>query len=375
METNFNLEITNISQFDELLKNKEELRLKKEKIGNQEFSIISYMVNFINTFDSCLSRETRGVVFNEKGELVSRPFHKFFNVGEKSFTQVGVLKNIKGYTVKIDGSLATPVLINGKVIWKTNKSFYSEVAKKINKFYYPSNTEEHIYDPDKKCYPYNDKLNDIILEQLFQNKTPLFEYVGSENRIVVKYFKEELIYLNTRDNRIGYYSCMLPFLGDKFVLEDFIKLVSSKTEMEGYVLYDDKDFYKLKTEWYLDRHRALDMISLKDLIDIILDDKLDDIISVLNNFECKSRVELYQKYSDEILTYMLKLEKEIKQKFLLLYCPNKKEFAEKIKNEDFVTKTLLFYMKSENFLQILKKFTGQYFKEKYKGKVIRFGDE
>ena len=96
--------INHISQFDETLKTKEEIRLKKEKIGNHEFSIISYMIAMPNTFNSLLSRECRGIVFNEKGEVVSRPFHKFFNIGEKEFTQPNKLKNIIGYSKKIDGS-------------------------------------------------------------------------------------------------------------------------------------------------------------------------------------------------------------------------------------------------------------------------------
>ena len=39
-QENFNLEIFNISQFDEILKTKEEIRLKQEKVGDFIFSII-----------------------------------------------------------------------------------------------------------------------------------------------------------------------------------------------------------------------------------------------------------------------------------------------------------------------------------------------
>jgi RNA ligase len=55
------------------------------------YSVVNYMVSLEETFQwdsddpvgSAVRRECRGLIFNREGELVSRPYHKFFNVGEK----------------------------------------------------------------------------------------------------------------------------------------------------------------------------------------------------------------------------------------------------------------------------------------------------
>ena len=60
------------------------------------YSVVNYMVSLEETFrwdsddpvGSTVRRECRGLIFNREGELVSRPYHKFFNVGEKEETQL-----------------------------------------------------------------------------------------------------------------------------------------------------------------------------------------------------------------------------------------------------------------------------------------------
>jgi hypothetical protein len=146
--------------------------------------------------------------------------------------------------------------------------------------------------------------------------------------------------------------------------------------MEDYVLYDNDDFYKLKTIWYIDRHRAMDNISIRELVDLILDNKLDDIIANLYDLGCMERIKTFQKYSEEILNYMLQFEKEAKEKFCLYNCDNLKEYAEKVKKERPPMKAILFSMKRKPEYEItLKNIVSDYFKEKYKNKVIQFGSD
>ena len=65
------------------------------------YTVINYVVAFEETFsydshdgsDSYLNtnirRECRGLIFdNETGNLISRPYHKFFNAGERDETQL-----------------------------------------------------------------------------------------------------------------------------------------------------------------------------------------------------------------------------------------------------------------------------------------------
>jgi tRNA splicing ligase len=116
--------------FIELTKKKEEIKCKEEIIDGQKVYIFSYMVSMENTFDSDLARECRGIVFDENKNCICRPFHKFFNVGEKEFTLPDKIdwNNIDHVGIKHDGSMLTPVFINNKIYFKSKKSFYSDVV-------------------------------------------------------------------------------------------------------------------------------------------------------------------------------------------------------------------------------------------------------
>ena len=105
---------TDINAFNDILRTKPEISLKMEIVnGKIEVGIISYNMEKSNTFDTELARECRGITFRlDTGDLISRPFHKFFNINEKPFTQAAKIdwQNIIYISEKIDGVLAVPVL-------------------------------------------------------------------------------------------------------------------------------------------------------------------------------------------------------------------------------------------------------------------------
>ena len=75
----------------------------------------------------------RGLITNKEGEIVSRPFKKFFNVaehdGEDSKLPPLPDEPFKVYE-KLDGSLGISYFIDGKVFIATRGSFVSEQAIK-----------------------------------------------------------------------------------------------------------------------------------------------------------------------------------------------------------------------------------------------------
>jgi hypothetical protein len=81
------LKITEVEEFRELVKCKEEIR--EAHIGHGCTSFC-YMVSGPDTFDSAAARECRGIVFDGP-DVVGRPLHKFFNVNEREET---LLKNL-----------------------------------------------------------------------------------------------------------------------------------------------------------------------------------------------------------------------------------------------------------------------------------------
>lgn len=155
--------------------------------------ILNYTVAFDDSFGtpddyhSQLRRECRGLVFYSDGQLMSRPFHKFFNLGEKPETADLNLSVSHELLIKEDGSFIRPLHVGGKMIWGTKMGF-TEVGEKATFF---ANKNENYVRFGKHC--------------MENNLTPIFEYVAPDNKIVISYEKENLILLAVRDNFTGSY--------------------------------------------------------------------------------------------------------------------------------------------------------------------------
>jgi RNA ligase len=334
-----------LSDFKNILETKPEIQLKTEIVDGVEVGIISYMFAKDNTFDSYLAKECRGITFNMKtGEVISRPFHKFFNIGERPETQIENVSwdNIIYIGEKFDGSLVTPVLINDKIFWKSKKSFYSDVAIKANKLFNEN---------------YNNSKQDII-DTLKQGITPIFEYIGPDNKIVIDYSTSKLMFLNARNNLNGEYFYGMKTKKINYDWKEYIKDVRNTEGIEGYVLYDGNDFYKLKTQWYIDRHKLISKTSLKNIIKLTLDDVMDDIIgsTILGGFPDRAKIlsETKDRILDSFNKVMIDVENIYKQ-----YCDLElKEFALIItKGELKKYSSALFslYKKEDKYEDVLRK--------------------
>lgn len=123
----------------------------------------------------------RGLITDLEGNVMSRPFPKFFNLGEIE----GDLPN-EPFQVwdKIDGSLGIIYWIGDKAQVATRGSFVSEQAV---------NGTEILYNKYARVIP-----------SLDRTKTYLFEILYPANRIVVDYGgAEDLIHLATIDTETG----------------------------------------------------------------------------------------------------------------------------------------------------------------------------
>lgn len=259
------------------LRDDKRIRFTEEVVNGETLTIVCYMVADPSLWLLPMAKECRGVVFNSAGVCVSRPFHKFFNIGENEDTQVHLLKG-KQFEIleKRDGSMLTPVMVGGEIFWKTKKSFYSEVAVEASK---------------------NIPANVNLLAEAYINAgmTPIFEYTSPFNKIVINYGESpDFVLLAVRDTATGEYVThteMEKFsLGVKVIskfdksLEQCLSEVPTLTDFEGWCLRDvATGFYcKLKTEWYLFQHRARTELRERDCFDMWLDEKLDDIKSSLS---------------------------------------------------------------------------------------------
>lgn len=83
------------------------------------YKVINYMVSTPRLWDRTpgweIRRECRGLIFDDTGHIMSRPFHKFFNLGEKEETLAQRVDIRRKHVVldKMDGSMIRPILVHG----------------------------------------------------------------------------------------------------------------------------------------------------------------------------------------------------------------------------------------------------------------------
>ena len=248
------------------------------------YTVIDYVFNMPDTFNDIIRRECRGIVFNDNGDIISRPLHKFFNLGEREETLPHNVDFTKEHIVmiKADGSMIRPVMVNGEVLPMTRMG-HTDVARQA--------FDEIDYDfPDDKNF--RSYLND--------NLTPIYEFVSPNNKIVLEYDRPRLILLAVRDNFTGEY---LPIHSQEIATnlsfasgvhaQEHIKAVTDK--IEGYVIrFEDGHMLKMKTEEYLRYHRGFDILRFeKDVLQLILNG-YDDDVAINFSETTKKRLEEYK---------------------------------------------------------------------------------
>ena len=284
--------ITNIEQVRKAVAGREEFK----EVDKGDHIIFNYLVNFADTFpnpwekynfpldgekevlntNSTLLRECRGLVFDkETGRVISRRYHKFFNLNEKPETAHEKLDFTKPHVIleKLDGSMIAPYITSDGELYIGTKMGDTDVAKNAADF-----------------ISRNDNISEFIEACLRGDETPIFEWCSRRNRIVVDYPDDMLILTAVRDNITGKYlkysvikelskiwqiQCVKAI---ESTSDDILSSLSTLEDAEGYVIrFDDGHMIKVKGDWYVQLHRLLDSVkNEKDIIPLILNDKLDD---------------------------------------------------------------------------------------------------
>lgn len=201
----------------------------------------------------------RGLITNLKGDIVARPFKKFFNLDQREETMVKNLPDeIPSVYEKMDGSLGILYFDGVTPYIATRGSFTSDQA------IWASRWIQAWYENGIKA-------------DIFYGYTYLFEIIYPANRIVVNYGeRQELVLLavvhtetgNEIDHveearRIGIH------YAQPVEIEDIADLVVPETE-EGYVLrYSNGLRVKIKGEEYKRLHRILTGITARRIWELL----------------------------------------------------------------------------------------------------------
>lgn len=315
------------------------------RVSNKgDYTVINYAVAFEDTFEwdsedpysSAIRRECRGLIFNKDGKLVSRPYHKFFNAGEKKETQPNKINLYEPHVVleKLDGSMIRPI--------PTADGF--RLATKAGITDISQQAEEFI--SDKPEY------SKFICSSFICGLTPIFEWCSRKNRIVIDYPQDQLILTAVRDNLTGIYISYPIIVGtsenynipvvkavDGLSVQNinlFVKQVREWDDGEGVVLrFDTGHMVKVKADDYVLRHKSKESISQeKNVIQVILDDAVDDVVPMLTPSDAE-RLKQFQKAFWDGVNHTVNDMNDLYNAGNIMY-PDKKDFA-----VNFVQKMIL----------------------------------
>lgn len=216
----------------------------------------------------------RGLVTDDKGDIIAKPFKKFFNIEEGKYTPT---ENFEVFE-KMDGSLGIVFWYEGKWILATRGSFTSDQAIKGTELLKKYNT-------------------DIM----FRHMTFCFEIIYPENRIVLDYGGEEKLVMLGAFDRWGKdydisdwdewgFDVVRKYDG----IKDFKELKSMvKDDQEGFVVkFTNGDRVKVKGVEYLRLHKIMTNMSTTAVWECLKNG--DDIETLLKDVPD----EFYQKIKD-----------------------------------------------------------------------------
>lgn len=278
--------IKHINDVRDFIKDKDEFKIFRR----EGFLTVNYMVSNEETFPSpvksrehSILREIRGLKFCEKsGEILQRPFHKFFNLNEKEETKIENIDFDEPHTVleKLDGSMVAPIIIDD-CLRLTTKAGITDVSMQAEAF-----------------MAKNPIISEYCREIVSHGYTPIFEYISPDNRIVINYEEEDMVLLAIRNILTGEYLPRYVMEGDlpeemSIVKEHKVNgksiqeikdIVSKSQSEEGVILrFHDGHMLKVKSEWYCRLHRMKELMSNeKNLLKIILAQEADDLKSFLS---------------------------------------------------------------------------------------------
>jgi len=254
-----------------------------------DHSVIDYVFSTDDTFDSDMALQCRGLKFDGDGRIIGRPFHKFFNLGEREDPNRIDWTKAHHVVDKLDGTMVHAAMLNGELVFMTRMGIMQQAkaAKALA----------------------SDAFLAMCQTQIYAGRTPLFEFTSPDNRIVVTYDRPALTLLAVREMVSGRYmpDADLRALGARYginvaahrgqvgEIKAFMIDTRALEEVEGYVIvFDDGHRIKIKADAYVLRHKALAGTQLeKNVLGWVLADAVDDVLPLLSA-DVGERVRVYQ---------------------------------------------------------------------------------
>lgn len=237
-----------------------------------------YILNYskLCTFDwmwNDVTEKCRGLIVDDSGKIKALPFKKFYNYEE--IEDKSIIPNLpfKVYE-KMDGSLGILYWIDNYPAIATRGSFSSEQALEATRMFLTQYRN--------------------IIPIIPQDITFLFEIIYPGDQKVVNYGNIENLFLiaaidtKTGDEiDINNFDGWFPLTKEYENISDWKKLrdVFDGDNREGFVIKFENNFrVKLKYEEYFELHKLLYNITPKYILDLLITDKIDDLVVLKDKF-------------------------------------------------------------------------------------------
>lgn len=225
-------------------------------------------------FDNHWTNETmhcRGLIVRE-GQIVARGWKKFFNYGQIGAPNIGPGETVFALD-KLDGSLGIPYMApDGQWAIATRGSFSSEQAQWATDW-----LRSHL-----GAYRWVQAWAGV------GGSWPLFEIVYPENRIVVEYDFEGLVYLGGADVRTGLAARPFPHWPGRAAetlasgpFRRVLDLPDRKGKEGVVVITADGEMVKIKQQEYLELHRIVTGLSERTIWQAWCEGGADELIESL----------------------------------------------------------------------------------------------
>lgn len=284
-----------------------------------------------------ITLNSRGVIFNTKtGEIVARPFGKFFNLNEHPTTQEKMLLWNGEYEIfdKVDGWLGTLFRHDGKYKIATRGSFHSTGAMIATEM-----LQEH------------------DLTNLPDEVTLIFEIVAPETHIIINYDYSDLVLLAAFNRHTGkeydrqqvldwsnQFDFMITHQHPNCIFENTQAIINTVknfdgTHNEGFVIrFASGQRVKIKSEDYMRRSRLLQNLTplyvWREMKNGDVDWKFIELID-------EEYLDIFRIIIVELKLQYHRIEKEIYHEYKLL-CGTRKDVALQLQSGDFKHKTVMF---------------------------------
>jgi len=246
------------------------------------------MVQYEQKWDE-ITMMCRGLITDNHGNIVARPFKKFFNIEENRFTPTN---DFEVYD-KMDGSLIISFLYNDELIVASRASFASDQAIAAKKLLLEK---------------YNTKSG------MLSGYTYLFELIAKWNRIVVDYGDDEkLVVLGVIETETGKECDFFEMENEGFDIvrkyhgiNDYSVLKTIiKNNEEGFIVkFSNGDRIKIKGEEYIRLHKIITNVSNLSIWECLKDNKPFN--------------ELLEKIPDEFYDWVKKTENELNSEYKII---------------------------------------------------------